>query len=123
MRSLGSNLVLKERSYEYPNSESTNVRVLESRTSIPIPKIIEEWQEDDGPHFLLVKRIRGQPLNEAWSTMTSADKERVARQSAEYLSQLRELHWDRMESIGGRAIDSAFLFPDGYSIGHGAIRV
>ncbi|EKV15550.1 hypothetical protein PDIG_10320 [Penicillium digitatum PHI26] len=51
--------------------------------------------------------------------MTSTDKERVAKQTAEYLMQLHELRSDRLESISGQPIYSAFLFPNGYGIGHG----
>lgn len=118
---MGSNLILKERSSEPPNFETSNIRFLASRTSIPTPKVIEEWQEDDGAYFLLTRRIQGQPLSELWPTMSWADKERVAKQTAEYLMQLRELRSDRMESIGGQPLYSAFLFPNGYGIGHGPI--
>lgn len=117
--SLGSNLILKERSIEPPNFESLNIRFLAERTSIPIPQIVEEWHEDNGTYFLLTKRIQGQPLSEIWPTMSETDKERVAKQTAEYVMQLRELHSDRMESLGGRPLYSAFLFPNGYGIGHG----
>jgi hypothetical protein len=119
--SLGSNLILKERSIEPPNFESPNIRFLTERTSIPIPKIVEEWQEDNGAYFLLTKRIQGHPLSEIWPTMSGADKERIAKQTAEYVMQLRELHSNRMESLGGRPLYSAFLFPNGYGIGHGPI--
>ncbi|CAG8135293.1 unnamed protein product [Penicillium nalgiovense] len=51
--------------------------------------------------------------------MISANKERVAKQTAEYLIQLRELRSNRLESIGGQPIYSAFLFPNGYGIGQG----
>lgn len=108
--SLGSNLILKERTIEPPNFESLNIRFLAERTSIPIPKIVEEWQEDNGTYFLLTKRIQGHPLSEIW---------RVAKQTAEYLMQLRELHSSRMECLGGQPLYSAFLFPNGYGIGHG----
>ncbi|EER37413.1 conserved hypothetical protein [Histoplasma capsulatum var. duboisii H88] len=119
--SLGSNLVLKERTIEPPNFESLNIRFLAERTSIPIPKVVEEWQEVDGTYFLLTKRIQGQPLSEIWRAMSAADKERVAKQTADYLMQLRELHSNRMESIGGQPLYSAFLFPNGYGIGHGPL--
>ncbi|CRL19981.1 Protein kinase-like domain [Penicillium camemberti] len=117
--SLGSNLILKERSTEPPNFEAPNIRFLASRTSIPIPQIVEEWQEDDGVYFLLTKRIRGQPLSEIWPKMTSTDKERVAKQTAEYLRQLYKLRSNRLESISGQPIYSAFLFPNSYGIRHG----
>lgn len=51
--------------------------------------------------------------------MTLADRERVTKQTAEYLIQLHKLRSDRVESIGGQPIYSAFLFPNSYSIGYG----
>ncbi|KNG86672.1 hypothetical protein ANOM_005665 [Aspergillus nomiae NRRL 13137] len=117
--SLGSHLILKERTTEPPNFESTNLQFLAERTSMPVPKLVKEWQEDDGTYFLLSKRIPGRPLSEIWATMSGADKERVAKQTAEYLMQLRGLHSALMESLGGQPLYSAFLFPTGYCIGHG----
>lgn len=116
---MGSKLILKERSTEPPNFESPNIQFLAERTSMPMPKIVEEWQEDDGSYFLITKRIGGQPLSEIWPTLSEEDKERIAKQTAEYITQLRELHSNRMESLGGQPIYSAFLFPNGYGIGHG----
>ena len=119
--SLGSKLILKERSIKPPNFEAPNIWFLAERTSIPIPKIVEEWQDDNGSYFLLTKRIQGRPLNEIWPTMSGLDKERVAKQAAEYIIQLRQLHSNRMESLGGQPLYSAFLFPNGYGIGHGPL--
>ncbi|KAE8330074.1 hypothetical protein BDV39DRAFT_190724 [Aspergillus sergii] len=90
-----------------PNFESLNIRFLTEIISIPIPKVVEEWQEDDGTCFLLTKRIQGSPLK------------RVAKQTAEYVTQLRELQSNQLESLGGQQLYSAFLFPNGYGIGHG----
>jgi len=119
--SLGSKLILKERSNDPPNFETTNIPFLVSKTTIPIPEVVEEWVEDDGTYFLLVKRMKGQPLSEAWATMTQADKERVAKQTADYLLQLRELHSDRMECLGGKPLYSSFLFAGEYGVGHGPL--
>lgn len=38
------------------------------------------------------------------------EKERIAKQTAEYLEQLRELQSDSIESLGGRPVFSNFLF-------------
>ncbi|KAJ5697728.1 hypothetical protein N7488_011412 [Penicillium malachiteum] len=111
--SLGSRLILKERSVEPPNLEAANVRFLTSVTSVPTPKIVDEWQEDDGAYFILTKRVPGRPLSEIWPTMQLADRERIAKETAEYLMQLRELRSSQMESIGGHPIYSAFLFLNG----------
>ncbi|CAG8026200.1 unnamed protein product [Penicillium salamii] len=117
--SLGSKFILKERSSAPPNFERANLQFLSSKTTIPIPQTVQEWTEDDGTYFQIMNRMKGQPLSEAWPTMSQTDKERVASQTAEYLKQLQELHSDRMESLGGQPLYDAFLFPPKYGVGHG----
>lgn len=117
--SLGSNLILKERSNNPPNFEAENIRYLKERTSIPIPIIMEDWSEDTGRYFMISRRIRGEPLSAVWASMSTAERERVACQTAEFLRQLRPLHSPQMQSLQGRPIYSAFLFPDTYGIPHG----
>lgn len=117
--SLGFNLILKERSDEPSNFEAANARFLKEKTSIPLPTIVEDWREDDGCYFVLMKRVRGEPLSSLWATMPTRDKERVAKQTAEYLIQLRQLHSPRMQSLGGQPLYSVFLFPTGYGLPHG----
>lgn len=119
--SLGSKLILKERSADPPNFEVSNTAFLKSKTSIPLPDILDDWQEDDGAYFILARRMPGQPLSEAWSTMSTADRERVAKQTAEYLTQLRGLQSDKMQSLGGKPLYDAFLFQSGYGTGHGPL--
>ncbi|CAG8932525.1 unnamed protein product [Penicillium salamii] len=119
--SLGSKFILKERSSEAPNFESANLQFLSSKTTIPIPQTVQEWTEDDGTYFQIMTRLKGRPLSEAWPTMSQTDKERVASQTAEYLKQLRELHSDRMECLGGHPLYDAFLFGSAYGVGHGPL--
>lgn len=118
--SLGSKYILKERSTEPPNFESVNLQFLSSKTTIPIPEQLEEWEED-GRYFQIMKRMRGKPLEQAWPTMSQEEKERVASQTAEYLKQLRGLHSDRMEGLGGQPIYDGFLFGSDYRKGHGPL--
>lgn len=117
--SLGSHLILKERSADPPNFEAANIEFLESRTSIPIPKVVEEWEENDGTYFIITRRIPSQPLDQVWSSLSLEYRERVAKQTAEYLMQLREIRSNRLESIGGRPLYNAFLFLQDYETPHG----
>lgn len=119
--SLGSNLILKERSEDPPNFEAANVRLLMEKTSIPLPLIVEDWSEDNRRYFVLTKRLRGKPLSALWATMPTADRERVARQTAEFLMQLRALNSPQMQSLGRQPLYSAFLFPNGYGLPHGPL--
>jgi hypothetical protein len=117
--SLGSNLILKERSTAPPNFDALNLRFVENESSIPVPHLVEDWVEEDGRQFILMKRIRGQPLNTLWSSMSLEEKERVAKETAEYLNQLRKLCSPKMQSLQDQPIYSAFLFPTGYGLPHG----
>ena len=91
--SLGSNLILKERSNEPPNFEVPSVRLLREKTSIPVPTIVEDWEENDGRYFVLMKRVPGAPLSSLWASMTMDAKESIAKQTADYLMQLRKLQF------------------------------
>ena len=70
---------------------------------------------------MLTKRIHGEPLDATWPTLSTADKERIAKQTAEYLSELRKLHSPQMQSVDRQPIYSAFLFPNSYGLPHGPL--
>lgn len=72
---------------------------------------------ESGRRFMVNERVRGETLSCAWPTMSTADKTRVARQTAEYLGQLRELQSSRTESLGD-PVYSAYLFCNDFGISH-----
>lgn len=117
--SLGSQFILKERSTSPPNFEAKNIQFLKEKTSIPVPTIVKDWKEDDGRYFMLTERICAEPLNVVWPTLSIADRERIAEQTAKYLLELRELQSPQMQSLDGGPIYSAFLFLNGYGAPHG----
>ncbi|KAF2195833.1 kinase-like protein [Zopfia rhizophila CBS 207.26] len=96
--SLGSNFILKERSNQPPNFEARNIQFLKENTTIPVPTVVEEWNEENERYFMLTKRIRGDALNT-----------------------LRQLHSPHMQSLGEQLLYSAFLFPNGYGLPHGPL--
>ncbi|KAJ4308777.1 hypothetical protein N0V84_011893 [Fusarium piperis] len=116
--SVGSKLVIKDRPARPPNSEAVNIAFLQAHTTLPIAPIVTSWDED-GRSFFVSKRIPGKPLNEAWASMTAEDKHRVAKQTSACLDQLRLLHSLRVQTVDGKPVFSAFLFPVGYGIPHG----
>jgi hypothetical protein len=70
-----------------PNFEVENIRFLKEKTSLPLPKIVESRKEDNGCYFM---------LNGVWSTLCMTGKERIAKQTAEHIFQLRELRSSQM---------------------------
>ncbi|GKZ36735.1 hypothetical protein AbraIFM66950_007932 [Aspergillus brasiliensis] len=136
--SLGSKLVLKERNATAPDSEAASLRFVKENTSLPVSTVVEEWEEPgdlkppepeqpreaprargDGRYFLLTKRVPGVPLSIVWDRLKMEHKEHIAKQTAEYLMQLRGLQSNAMESLGNKPLSSRKLFagshgaPDG----------
>ncbi|KAF2752748.1 kinase-like protein [Pseudovirgaria hyperparasitica] len=117
--SVGSKLILKERSNQPPDNEAPNIRLIQEKTTIPVPSIVEEWTESNGRHFTVMHRVPGTTLQAMWSKLSRDDKERIAVQTAESLQQLRQLHSHHLASVDMKPLYSAFLFPPDYGIPHG----
>lgn len=109
---LGSKFILKERQTFPPSHEAANLRFLKEKTSLPIPDIAQEWTEGDR-YFTITSRIEGETLEQAWPSLSAEDKERIAKQVATYLEEMRGLTSDRIEAIGGKPLYENSLFPKG----------
>ncbi|CEJ53688.1 Putative Function: aphA-6 of A. baumannii phosphorylates [Penicillium brasilianum] len=109
--SLGSKLILKDRGASLPTFEVPNIQFVQEQTSIPVPAIVESWEEDIHT-LILMRRIPGEPLSEAWPKLSADEKDRIAKQTAEYLQQLRALQSDKIQSLGGHPFFSNLLFKD-----------
>lgn len=119
--SLGSKLILKDRGSNPPTPEVANIRFVQDQTSISVPIVVESWDEHEHT-LILMRRIPGEPLNKAWSKLTTDQKERIAKQTAEYLQQLRKLQSDKIQSLDGSPVYSNFLFKNkAVNIPHGPL--
>ncbi|KAI2926216.1 hypothetical protein CBS147320_5991 [Aspergillus niger] len=107
--SIGSKVILKDRGSNLPTSEVPNIQFVQEQTSIPVPTVIESWTEREHT-LILMRRIPGEPLSNVWSKLTIDEKNKIAKQTAEYLQQLRTLQSDRIQCLGGRPVFSNFLF-------------
>lgn len=107
--SLGSRYILKDRGPSCPTWEVPNTQFLREQTSIPVPDIVESWEEGDRM-FILMRRIPGESLDKAWPNLSTDEKERIAKQTAEYLQQLRKLQSDKIQSLGDHPVYDNFLF-------------
>ena len=115
--SLGNRIILKERDFAESNNEIVNCRFLSQSTTLPVPEIIEHWNEV-GRSFILSRRVPGQTLEAAWPSLSPDDRERIAIQTAAYLKQLRLIQSSRMQCLEGKPIYSALLFRD-HMLPHG----
>lgn len=119
--SLGTKYILKERGSQPPIYEAINTQFVKDNTTIPVPAVVQEWTEENGRNFVIAERVPGQTLEELWPRIPEADRERLAKQTAEYLIQLRQLHSPKMQSIHGQPLCSAWLFSDGCGGPHGPL--
>jgi aminoglycoside phosphotransferase len=119
--SIGSNLVLKERPNLPPRNEVLNIQYLKNSTTIPVPSVVKEWVDDDNSYFILMERIKGQTLEQAWPALFAADKERIADQVAEFMLQLRKFQSNAMQSLQGGPLYSGWLFLRGVQTAHGPL--
>ncbi|KAL3471769.1 kinase-like domain-containing protein [Aspergillus californicus] len=85
-----------------------------------MPEIIADWEED-GRYFTIAKRIPGKPLSEAWETMSEDQRESVAKETAKFLLELREIHSDKIQMLGGKPVYDGFLFRSSHDAPHGPI--
>lgn len=116
---VGSRYVIKDRSDTLPNFDPQNLPFLRTVTTIPVPAVLDEWREEDGAHMTILRRIEGTTLKEAWPNLSEPEKQRIAYQTADYLSQLRKLRSDRLQSLEGAPLYSAYLFRTGFGRPHG----
>ncbi|OAQ68191.1 phosphotransferase enzyme family domain-containing protein [Pochonia chlamydosporia 170] len=73
--------------------EAEAMEYIRSRTPIPIPSILDMHIDinDDQPGWILMERIPGRQLDDAWPTMTETAKARCISELQSYLHQLHSL--------------------------------
>lgn len=116
--SIGSQLIIKERSIAPPNYEAGNLRFLKQHTNLPVPTVMKDWSEDSR-HFIVNEKLAGQTLNIAWPRLSPDERRRIAKQTADYITELRKLHSPRIQSLTGEPVYSTFLFLAGPTAPHG----
>ncbi|PWY72209.1 kinase-like protein [Aspergillus sclerotioniger CBS 115572] len=107
---IGSSLILKDRGPMHRTYEVFNAHLVRESTTIPVPTVIGSWKENRRT-FILMKRIPGESLRELWPRLSLKEKESIAKQTADYISQLRGLQNQKIQGVGGRPIYSSLLFP------------
>ncbi|KAF2865072.1 kinase-like domain-containing protein [Massariosphaeria phaeospora] len=118
--SLGPKYIFKERSNEPPSFEARNLRFLKEKTTIPVPTVVLDYDHNDR-NFIQTERIPGDTLDTVWASLSAAEKELIAKQTGDYLSQLRQLQSPRMQSLGEQPLFSTFLFRDDFGEPHGPL--
>lgn len=120
--SLGTQYILKDRERDPPNYEPQNTRFLQTCTTIPVPSTLTEWYEPDNVHMQITRRIEGITLDKAWPSLSETEKHGIAKQTSDYLTQLRTLHSDQIESLDHGPLHASLLFAGRDGSPHGPLK-
>lgn len=108
---IGSDVILKDR----PTPLKTEVKTIEylaHHTEIPVPTILRDWVDGENRYMVLMERVKGQTLENAWPTLSKPEKETIADQVAEAIRQLRSFESAAIQGIDHGPIYSGWLFRD-----------
>lgn len=73
-------------------TEATSMRYVRSRTSIPVPEVIDAFVHPETKHVcIFMEYIHGRPLDEVWDTYSGMQKENVISQMKGFLEELRQI--------------------------------
>lgn len=99
VRWLSPSLIIKTGILEGTN-EAEVIRYVKRRTSIPVPDILVS-ATGILDHFMVMKRIDGEPLDTVWAGMTTVQQSNVIRQLRDIIAQLRALPPPNSSAISG----------------------
>ncbi|GAA3799659.1 phosphotransferase family protein [Streptomyces chiangmaiensis] len=109
---VGGDLVLKL----YPRFEMTEaireVRVLAhlwGQLPLPTPRLLATDEYTNGWRFVLMSRLPGLCVAEAWPRLTAAERDRIVTESAETLAALHAMSFTALTDVVGPSDWGAFL--------------
>ncbi|GIK02018.1 hypothetical protein Aspvir_006061 [Aspergillus viridinutans] len=112
--SIGSDVILKERPDEGPRTEVKTLEYLVSNpnVNIPAPRVLRDWVDGNGRYFVLLERMHGQTLEQAWPSLSKSQKTAIADQVVEVRKQLRSLTSEAIQNVDQSPCYPALLFSD-----------
>ena len=82
--------------------------VKETFPQVPVPDVVYEWFEED-KSFLLVKRVHGSTLRDAWTSFSDIERNFVLHQVANFCEAFALQTSTKLCSISGKALLERFL--------------
>lgn len=108
-----TNPLWKERKTE---NQVAVTKYVAKNTSIPVPEIIDfcTSSAEFGFEYILMNRIRGEPLRDVFATLTEEIKLKCVRRMAEFAKEMMHVRFDR---LGGFDLHMKITnFPDGSNL-------
>lgn len=110
--SIGTSAFCKVKAWcEGLESENETIRfVARNAPCIPIPEVVDSWVDHDwNRSFLILKRVGGQTLRDAWPQLSPAQTSQIANQVAKYCSELARITSRTFRSATRRGVLEPFL--------------
>jgi len=104
---IGNEAVVKVKSWTpgHQSEASTIKFVCENAPSIPLPEVIRYWVDEAANRsFLVMKRVKGMTLEEAWPGLSNKQQARIAEEVASHVTTLATFTRSRFESVDGCGI-------------------
>ncbi|KAK6502971.1 hypothetical protein TWF481_008007 [Arthrobotrys musiformis] len=89
-------------------NEAEALRLLGSKTSVPVPKV-HEYYEKNGLGFLHMSKIEGTPLSDVWKEWPQEKRDKVISQLRGYIEQWQGITGDFYGAIGGNPCEDGFF--------------
>lgn len=91
-------------------SESDTIRFVNGLTKIPTPTVIYSWVDfQDSRSFLILKKVEGVTLDQAWNTMLPERRTCIAQTVANYCKVLSSTTSKKLETSSGKGVVEPFL--------------
>ena len=93
-------------------TEAKTLGYVLDKFDIPAPEILFDWiDRDSSRSFLILKRVKGETLQQAWPSLSDHKCHQIAEQVAQYCETLAEETSDSLESVTGCGILDPYLLP------------
>ncbi|KAJ4288275.1 hypothetical protein N0V88_007465 [Collariella sp. IMI 366227] len=108
---LRDELILKRVPWDI-NSEAVTHKFLYENTSIPIPRVHDEWLSPDRVYYYLLEGyIEGVTLADCWPRLTRQQKCDLAREVTGYMLKLSKFEGAAMQSVSGERLPNNNFVP------------
>jgi len=104
---IGNNAICKVHHWSSDTtSESETIKFVQANTPhVPVPEVIHSW-EDGNRSFLVLKRVEGITLRDAWETMSAAQQDSILNEVVHMCDTLATVTSDRLQNVyGGPALE------------------
>ncbi|KAG4438168.1 hypothetical protein IFR05_006336 [Cadophora sp. M221] len=84
--------------------------VKEKASEVPVPEVIHTWIDHSWNRtFLILRRVKGQTLDEEWPRLTPDQRMEIANKISGYCCKLASISASRFETATGHAVVEPFL--------------